>query len=92
MAIMINVTPSDEETEETISAIRFGQRALLIKQKAEKHEVRDYKALYLNLQNELEHYIKNNVEALISKEKDYHQNIINNKNREIEFLEAENLH
>lgn len=52
--IVINVSPSDDNTDETHSAIQFGQRAIQIKQAAKRHEVLDYKALYLQLQADLE--------------------------------------
>lgn len=48
-SLVVNVSPSDDNTEETLSAIFFGQRAIQIKQDAKKHEVLDYKALYLQL-------------------------------------------
>ncbi|CUG88828.1 kinesin, putative [Bodo saltans] len=52
--IVVNVSPSDDNTDETLSAIQFGQRAMQIKQEAKRHEVLDYKALYLQLQADLE--------------------------------------
>lgn len=52
--LVVNVSPSDYNTEETLSAIMFGQRAIQIKQSAEKHETLDYKALYLDLQRQLD--------------------------------------
>ncbi|KAF8286145.1 kinesin [Trypanosoma cruzi cruzi] len=53
-SIVVNCSPSDESTEETLSAIMFGQRAIQIKQDARRHEVLDYKALYLQLMAELD--------------------------------------
>ncbi|EPY25284.1 kinesin [Angomonas deanei] len=44
-SIMINISPSDDNTEESLSAVYFGQRAIQIKQDAKRHEVLDYKAL-----------------------------------------------
>lgn len=52
-SIVINVSPSDDNTDETVSAILFGQRAIQIKQEAKRHEVLDYKAMFLQLQADL---------------------------------------
>jgi hypothetical protein len=52
--LVVNVSPSDDNTDETIGAINFGQRAIQIKQAAEKHETLDYKAMYLDLQRQMD--------------------------------------
>ena len=53
-SIVVNVSPSDDNTDETLSAIQFGQRAIQIKQEAQQHTTPDYKALYMGLQKDLD--------------------------------------
>lgn len=53
-SIIVNVSPADDNTDETHAAIRFGQRAIQIKQDSMKHTVTDYKALYMELQAQLD--------------------------------------
>ena len=89
-SIVVNISPSDSNTEESISAIHFGQRALQIKQNAEKHEVIDYKALYLQLQAQLDNQQDNLVQNAIVEERRCREDEIKSLKDQIMFLESQN--
>lgn len=67
-SLVVNVSPSDDNTEETLSAIFFGQRAIQIKQETKRHEVLDYKALYLQLMADIDSKRDNVLADVLSEE------------------------
>jgi hypothetical protein len=89
-SIMVNVSPSDDNTEETISAIDFGQRAIRIKQQAERRAVIDYKALYLDLQKQLDERRDQAVEAAMAEIGEGHTEHVRQLEERVGLLEKEN--
>nr|CCM17432.1 kinesin, putative [Leishmania guyanensis] len=89
-SIVVNVSPSDENTEETFSAILFGQRASQIKQDAKRHEVLDYKALYLQLMADLDNKNDKTLEAALEEERGVFDDRINSLNDQVKILTEEN--
>jgi hypothetical protein len=89
-AIIVTISPSDENTDESLSAIAFGQRAILIKQQAQKHEIRDYQALYLALQTELDRRVDDGIVAAVSEERRLAEEKMEQYVSRINVLEAEN--
>eukprot|EP00672_Neobodo_designis_P022752 CAMPEP_0174834006 /NCGR_PEP_ID=MMETSP1114-20130205/4578_1 /TAXON_ID=312471 /ORGANISM="Neobodo designis, Strain CCAP 1951/1" /LENGTH=665 /DNA_ID=CAMNT_0016067911 /DNA_START=37 /DNA_END=2034 /DNA_ORIENTATION=- len=87
--LVVNVSPSDYNTEETLSAIGFGQRAILIKQSAEKHETLDYKALYLDLQRQLDKQRDEILRDAISEHEEEKKRLREDYEDKIEMLEGE---
>ena len=89
-SIIVNVSPADDNTDETHAAIRFGQRAIQIKQDSMKHTVTDYKALYMELQAQLDERRDTIVaECRADLEQKYEEEIRQLKEK-IQLLEEEN--
>lgn len=88
--IVINVSPSDYNTGETISAVQFGQRAMTIEQSAQKHETFDYKAMYLELQGQFDKAVENAVTGAIADQKRMTDADIEAYKSRIGFLEEAN--
>lgn len=74
---MVNISPSDNNTQESLSAILFGQRAIQIKQDTKRHEVLDYKALYLQLMAQLDAKNDNMLKGVLDEEKASYEERIN---------------
>ena len=89
-SIVVTISPSDDNVEESVSAIRFGQRAIMIKQSAQKHEIRDYQALYLALQQELDRRVDDGIVAAVAEEKRLAAEKLDAAESQIKLLEAEN--
>lgn len=89
-AIVVNVSPSDDNTQESIGAIGFGQRAILIKQRAQRHEVLDYRALYLQLQAELDRRVEGGVGTALEEAQRAAKEQADELNGRIALLEQEN--
>ena len=89
-SLVVNVSPSDDNTDETFSAILFGQRAIQIKQDAKRHEVVDYKALYLQLQADLDSRNDKVIEAAIADEKAMYESVISGLKEQLQFAQDEN--
>lgn len=89
-SIIVNCSPSDESTEETLSSIQFGQRAIQIKQDAKRHEVLDYKALYLQLMAELDSKNDGMLEDVMAEERRVYEDRIEALEDRVRILTAEN--
>lgn len=89
-SIVVNISPSDDNTEESLSAVYFGQRALQIKQDAKRHEVLDYKALYLQLQAEMDAKVDHAMEDTLAEERAAYEDRINNLEQTVKSLTTEN--
>jgi hypothetical protein len=87
--LVVNVSPSDYNTEETLGAIAFGQRAIQIKQSAEKHETLDYKALYLELQRQIDKQRDEILRETIVEHEQEKKRLAQDYTDRIEMLEAE---
>ena len=90
-SIIVTVSNSDNEVEETIGSINFGQRAIQIKQEAQKHETRDYQALYLELQQQLDKKVDDGIEEAVTEERRRCEEEMTDKDNQIEVLKAENF-
>lgn len=88
-SLVINVSPSDDNTEETLSAIYFGQRAIQIKQTAKRHEVVDYKALYLQLQADLDSKNDKLIQAAVMEEIAMRETAVAGLQEQLKFAESE---
>ncbi|EKF37991.1 kinesin, putative [Trypanosoma cruzi marinkellei] len=89
-SIVVNCSPSDESTEETLSAIMFGQRAIQIKQDARRHEVLDYKALYLQLMAELDSKNDGTLADALKEERTVYEDRVSALEDRVRILTAEN--
>ena len=89
-SLVVNVSPSDDNTEETHMAILFGQRAIQIVQQAKRHEVLDYKALYLQLQADLDAKQDTAIMEAIREERAIFEEQITNLKEQLQFAEREN--
>ncbi|RNF06727.1 putative kinesin [Trypanosoma rangeli] len=89
-SIVVNCTPADDSSEETLSAILFGQRALQIKQEAKRHEVLDYKALYLQLMAELDSKNDGTLEDALGEERRVYEDRVNALEDRVKLLSTEN--
>ncbi|CAJ1990818.1 DEATH kinesin / KIN29 [Leishmania donovani] len=89
-SIIVNISPSDENTEESLSAILFGQRASQIKQDAKRHEVLDYKALYLQLMADLDNKNDKTLEEALEEERGVYEERISALDEEMKLLSDEN--
>jgi hypothetical protein len=89
-SIVVNVSPSDDNTEETHMAILFGQRAIQIVQQSKRHEVLDYKALYLQLQADLDAKQDAVIMEAIREERAIFEEQINNLKEQLRYAEQEN--
>nr|CCC90903.1 putative kinesin [Trypanosoma congolense IL3000] len=89
-SIVVNCSPCDDSTEETLSAIMFGQRAIQIKQDAKRHEVLDYKALYLQLLADLDSKNDGTLESALSEERSVYEERIRSLEENVKILTAEN--
>ncbi|KAK7200634.1 kinesin [Novymonas esmeraldas] len=89
-SLVVNISPSDENTEESLSAILFGQRASQIKQDAKRHEVLDYKALYLQLMADLDNKNDKTLEDALEEERGVYEDRISALNDQIKLLTSEN--
>ncbi|CAD2218274.1 kinesin [Angomonas deanei] len=89
-SIMINISPSDDNTEESLSAVYFGQRAIQIKQDAKRHEVLDYKALYTQLMAELDAKNDGTLEDALAEERDVYEDRIKGLEEQVTVLTKEN--
>ncbi|ORC91052.1 putative kinesin [Trypanosoma theileri] len=89
-SIVVNCSPADDSTEETMGAILFGQRAIQIKQEAKRHEVLDYKALYLQLLAELDSKNDGTLENALSEEREVYEERIRALEDRVKILTAEN--
>ena len=88
-SLVINCSPSDDNTEETLSAILFGQRAIQIKQAAKRHEVVDYKALYLQLQADLDSKNDKLIQAAVMEEIAMRETVVAGLQEQLKFAENE---
>ncbi|KAH9580019.1 Kinesin motor domain [Trypanosoma melophagium] len=89
-SIVVNCSPADDSTEETMGAILFGQRAIQIKQDAKRHEVLDYKALYLQLLAELDSKNDGTLEDALSEEREVYEERIRSLEDRVTILTTEN--
>ncbi|KAG5472635.1 hypothetical protein LSCM4_01955 [Leishmania orientalis] len=89
-SLVVNISPSDSNTEESLSAIMFGQRASQIKQDAKRHEVLDYKALYLQLMADMDNKNDKTLEDALEEERNVYEDRISNLNDQIKLLSNEN--
>eukprot|EP00758_Cryptobia_borreli_P005523 Tbor_TRINITY_DN4912_c0_g1::TRINITY_DN4912_c0_g1_i1::g.9864::m.9864 len=89
-SLVVNVSPSDDNTDETHSAILFGQRANKIKQDAKRHVVMDYKAMYLQLQADLDTKTDELIQVAVSDEIAMYESTIANLKEQLKFSEEEN--
>lgn len=89
-SIVINVSPSDDNTEETHSAIQFGQRAIQIKQEAKRHEVIDYKALYMQQQADFDAKHDAILQSTLNEAKEAYEDQIAKLRENLKFAEDEN--
>ncbi|KPA83006.1 putative kinesin [Leptomonas pyrrhocoris] len=89
-SLVVNISPSDENVEESLSAILFGQRASQIKQDAKRHEVLDYKALYLQLMADLDNKNDKTLEDALEEERGVYEDRISALNDQIKLLTEEN--
>lgn len=89
-SIVVNISPSDDNTEESLSAIGFGQRAIQIKQDAKRHEVLDYRALYLQLMADLDAKNDKTLSDALDEERLVYEDRISSLNDQINTLTAEN--
>ncbi|CCW67943.1 unnamed protein product [Phytomonas sp. Hart1] len=89
-SIIVNVSPSNENTEESLSAIQFGQRAIQIKQDALRHEILDYKALYLQLMAELDAKNDKTLESALKEEREVYEYQISTLKDQLSMLTSEN--
>ncbi|CAG9578158.1 putative kinesin [Leishmania major strain Friedlin] len=89
-SIIVNISPSDDNTEESLSAILFGQRASQIKQDAKRHEVLDYKALYMQLMAELDNKNDKTLEEALEEERGVYEERISALDEEMKLLSDEN--
>lgn len=89
-SLVVNISPSDDNTEESISAVLFGQRASQIKQDAKRHEVLDYKALYLQLMADLDNKNDKTLEEALDEERGVYEDRISSLNDQIKMLTDEN--
>ncbi|KEG08291.1 putative kinesin [Trypanosoma grayi] len=89
-SIVVNCSPADDSTEESLSAIHFGQRAIQIKQEAKRHEVLDYKALYLQLLAELDSKNDGTLEDALSEEREVYEGRIHALEDRVRLLTSEN--
>eukprot|EP00658_Telonema_sp_P-2_P015933 TRINITY_DN16164_c0_g1_i2.p1 TRINITY_DN16164_c0_g1~~TRINITY_DN16164_c0_g1_i2.p1 ORF type:complete len:301 (+),score=91.20 TRINITY_DN16164_c0_g1_i2:148-1050(+) len=76
---------------DSFSAILFGQRAIQIKQEAKRHEVVDYKALYLQLQADLDSRNDKLIEAAVADEKAMYEGVISNLKDQLKYAHDENV-
>ncbi len=88
-SLVVNVSPSDYNTEETISSINFGQRAIQIKESAQQHIILDYKSLYLQLQSQLDKQLETAVESALRDERREHELEVRDLKARIKELEQE---
>ncbi|KPI83744.1 putative kinesin [Leptomonas seymouri] len=89
-SLVVNISPSDNNIEESLSAILFGQRASQIKQDAKRHEVLDYKALYLQLMADLDNKNDKTLEDALEEERGVYEDRISALNDQIKMLAEEN--
>lgn len=89
-SLVVNVSPSDDNTEETLSAIFFGQRAIQIKQDAKKHEILDYKALYLQLLADIDSKRDHLLSDVVNEEANLYENRIKELEQELGCAKLEN--
>jgi hypothetical protein len=89
-SLVVNISPSDDNIEESLSAIQFGQRASQIKQDAKRHEVLDYKALYLQLMADLDNKNDKTLEDALEEERGVYEDRISSLNDQIKLLTDEN--
>ncbi|KAG5498545.1 hypothetical protein JKF63_02831 [Porcisia hertigi] len=89
-SLVVNISPSDENTDESLSAILFGQRASQIKQDAKRHEVLDYKALYLQLMADLDNKNDKTLEEALEEERGVYEDRISSLRDQIKLLTDEN--
>lgn len=89
-SIIVNISPSDENTEESLSTLFFGQRASQIKQDAKRHEVLDYKALYLQLMADIDNKNDKTLEEALEEERGVYEDRISSLNEEMKLLNNEN--
>lgn len=89
-SLVVNISPSDDNIEESLSAIMFGQRASQIKQDAKRHEVLDYKALYLQLMADLDNKNDKTLEDALDEERGVYEDRISALNDQIKLLTDEN--
>ncbi|KAG5472255.1 hypothetical protein LSCM1_03654 [Leishmania martiniquensis] len=89
-SLVVNISPSDSNTEESLSAIMFGQRASQIKQDAKRHEVLDYKALYLQLMADMDNKNDKTLEDALEEERSVYEERIGTLNDQIKLLSNEN--
>lgn len=88
-SLVVNVSPSDYNTEETVSSIQFGQRAIQIKESAQQHIILDYKSLYLQLQSQLDKQLETAVESALRDERREHELEVRDLKARIKELEQE---
>ncbi|CBH11668.1 kinesin, putative [Trypanosoma brucei gambiense DAL972] len=89
-SIVVNCSPCDDSTEETLGAIMFGQRAIQIKQDAKRHEILDYKALYYQLLADLDSKNDRTLETALSEERTAYEDRIRVLEERIKILTSEN--
>ncbi|CCW61756.1 unnamed protein product [Phytomonas sp. EM1] len=89
-SIIVNISPSDSNSDESLSAINFGQRASQIKQDAIRHEILDYKALYLQLMAELDAKNDKTLENALEEERNVYEYQISTLEEQVSTLTAEN--
>ncbi|KAG8345531.1 Microtubule binding Kinesin motor domain [Trypanosoma vivax] len=89
-SIVVNCSPADDSTEETLSAIMFGQRAIQIKQDAKRHEILDYKALYMQLLAEMDKRNDGTLESALSEERAVYEDRIRGLEEKLKMLTSEN--
>jgi hypothetical protein len=88
-SLVVNVSPSDYNTDETVSAIMFGQRAIQIKESAKQHVILDYKALYLQLQGQIDTQLESAVESAVRDVRREHDLEVRDLRARIRELEQE---
>ncbi|EPY20386.1 kinesin [Strigomonas culicis] len=89
-SLVVNISPSDDNTEESLSAVYFGQRAIQIKQDAKRHEVLDYKALYTQLMAELDAKNDGTLADALQEERDVYEDRIAGLQEQVQTLTDEN--
>eukprot|EP00796_Vickermania_ingenoplastis_P011627 gene11627-8015_t len=89
-SLVVNCSPSDDNTEETLSAIFFGQRAIQIKQETKRHEILDYKALYLQLMADIDSKRDHVLADVLDEEKSMYEDRIKELESQCQLLQQEN--
>lgn len=89
-SIVVNCSPSDDNTEETLSAAFFGLRAIQIKQEAKRHETLDYKALYLQLMADIDAKRDHALADVLNEERAANEGRVSELEMQLSVLQDEN--